>query len=250
MDLQKFYSEDGRLSYNPVRSIPGFKWHNKIFSFDNRFLTVKNYLDKLIKKINKPRVKLLDIGIGDAVYESILEKTSLRKLEIYGVDISRKQLKRSEKYLTEGKVVDVDRTKLPYKDKYFDLVLLSEVLEHVFFPDRVLEEVVRVLKPGGYFILTFPNSAALQLRMSLLFFGYSPLLNYPQNEEHIRFFNFGDIVKMMNNKLRVVERGGLSSFLFDQWNFPLKFFTPRILQILGDQLLPSLALGNIVIFRK
>ena len=78
MALQKFYSESERLSYNPVRSIPGFKWHNKIFSFDDRFITVKKYLDKLVKKVDKPKIKLLDIGIGDAVYESMLDKESLK----------------------------------------------------------------------------------------------------------------------------------------------------------------------------
>src|SRR3989344_6527289 len=144
MALQKFYSESERLSYNPVRSIPGFKWHNKIFSFDDRFITVKKYLDKLVKKVDKPKIKLLDIGIGDAVYESMLDKESLKGLEVYGVDISAKQLKRSKKYLVEGKVVDIDKSMLPYKDNFFDVILISEVLEHIFYPDKVLNETARV----------------------------------------------------------------------------------------------------------
>lgn len=250
MDLQKFYSQKERLSYNPANNIPGFKWHNKIFSFDNRFVTVKKYLDKVIQENTKSKVKLLDIGIGDAVYESMLDKQSLSKLEVYGVDISEKQLKRSRKYLTQGKVVDIDKSILPYKDDSFDLVLISEVLEHLFFPDKVLKEAVRVLKAGGFLILTFPNSSALQLRLSVFCFGHSPLLNYPENKEHIRFFNFSDILKMIENELNVVDRRGLSSFLFNDWNFPLGFVTPRIMQILGDQFLPNLALGNIVIFKK
>lgn len=250
MDLSKFYSQKERLVYNPKTSVSGFKWRNKFVAYDDRFVAVKKNLDNLIKEIGQNKVTLLDIGVGDAVYESILEKDNLKKLEVYGVDISKVQISRAKKYLKKGLILDVDKNKLPFKENSFDLVLVSEILEHLFFPDKVLKEAIRVLKKGGYIILTFPNSGALQLRLSLLLFGKSPLLNYPGNKEHIRFFNFEDILKMTRGELTISKRIGLGSLLFREWNFQLEFPTPRILQVFANNFAPNLALGNLVVFKK
>jgi SAM-dependent methyltransferase len=46
---------------------------------------------------------------------------------------------------------------LKHADNTFDLVFLLEVLEHLDFPDQALEEIQRVLKPGGYLILGVPR---------------------------------------------------------------------------------------------
>lgn len=57
--------------------------------------------------------------------------------------------------------VAADAGKMPFEDAGFDTVLCSQVLEHVEEPDRVLEEIVRVLKPGGRLIATVPHLSPL-----------------------------------------------------------------------------------------
>jgi len=250
VELKYFYSQSERLSYNPKVGIPGYKWHNRIISFDDRFISVKRHLERLVKEKKQKRLKMLDIGVGDGVYESMLDKRVTKKLDVYGIDISSAQIKRARKYLKEGLVIDVDKKKLPYKDKYFDIVLVSELLEHTFFPENVLKEATRVLKEKGHLVITFPNSGALQLRISLLFYGFSPLLNYSKNKEHIRFFNYRDILKLTDNKLKLLSREGLGFCLFEKWNFQLKIPTLRVMQIIGNKYLPGLSLGNIIIFEK
>ena len=47
--------------------------------------------------------------------------------------------------------------KLPFPDDYFDLVLSHEVLEHVQDDQQAINEILRVLKPGGRLILFVPN---------------------------------------------------------------------------------------------
>lgn len=220
----------------------------RLISFDDRFLTVAKKLESLIIK-SPMEVKVLDIGVGDAVYESLLSKEALRKAEIYGVDISDEQLKRAEKFLIELKVIDLNEEKIPFRLGLFDIVIVSEILEHVFYPDKVLKEAVRVLKRNGHLVLTYPNSGSLQMRLSLLFTGTSPLLNYPQNREHIRFFNKAGILKMTNG-LEKIHFQGLGSFLFGKWNFPIKLITPRFMQVFANKFLPNLALGNFLILKK
>jgi ubiquinone/menaquinone biosynthesis C-methylase UbiE len=258
MDTQKFYEEDRRLSYNPAEvygsqiksGMTRVGW-KKLFAFDDRFVTVSKKLANLIRNTKvSGRVKLLDIAMGDGVYERMLPKELLDRCDIYAIDISKTQLNRIKDIITEGKIVDLNSEKLPYKDNTFDIVIVSELLEHVFYPDKVLSEAVRVLKKDGRFLLTYPNSGALQLRLSLFFTGSSPLLNYPGNKEHIRYFKKRDIVEMIEEKASLIEYSGLGSLLFAKWNFPIRFPVFRIKQIFWNRFLPNMALGNMMVFKK
>ena len=251
MDLTKFYQEKSRLKYNPSHNISLIRSGVKAFvAFDDRFIEVANKLSEIISALDLPKIKLLDVGIGDGVYEKLLPKASLSNLDVFGLDLSRAQLERSKSIVKEGKIIDFDKNNIPYKDDYFNIVIVSEILEHLFYPKKVLLESLRVLKKNGYLILTYPNSGALQLRLSVFFRGSSPLLNYTENKEHIRFLNKKDILKMIGGRARVKYYSGLGSLLFDKWNFPLKLVMPRALQVMGNYLLPNLALGNLMLIQK
>lgn len=249
-NLSNFYNEGERLKYNPVNThFASRKGIKRLLAFDDRFLTVKGELEKLIKSHSK-MTKILDIGIGDGIYEASLSKEIRRKCELYGVDISEKMLKRAQPYLSGSEVVDLDSQELPYRENTFDIVIVSEILEHVFYPEKILYEAQKVLKRGGVLLLTFPNSASLNLRLAILLLGSSPLLNYPKNKEHIRFFKNSDIKDMLGKDMEVIKKQGLSSLLFDKWNFFIRLPMPRILQIIFNQLLPSFALGSLLILKK
>jgi len=72
-------------------------------------------------------------------------------------------------------VCDLDNDALPFADEFFDVVIFTEVLEHVFAPpSRVLGEMFRILRPGGSLVISVPNIAALHKRIKLLF-GLTPL---------------------------------------------------------------------------
>lgn len=54
-------------------------------------------------------------------------------------------------------VISADATALPFQEKMFDVVILTEILEHCENPERVLSECVRILKNGGSLIVSTPN---------------------------------------------------------------------------------------------
>jgi len=86
----------------------------------------------------------LDVGCGRKPYE----KTFFATAEKYvGMD-----------YLTDRSTPDVvgSATNIPLGDATFDTVVCTEVLEHVPDPLKALREMYRVLKPGGYLILSTP----------------------------------------------------------------------------------------------
>lgn len=250
LDLSVFYDDPKRLKYNPVSSSferVGFK---KLIAYDDRFDSVKKELESLINKIHKRPVRILDVGVGDGIYESILDSEVKKKCEFYGIDISIKQAQRARVFMKEVKIVDLNMDNIPYPNNFFDICILSEILEHVFYPEKLIEETGRVLRKKFFLLITVPNSASLQLRLAILIKGASPLLNYPENKEHIRFFTSADIQNMVKDKFKILYLQGLSSFLFDKWNFFMKIPMPWIFEKLGNKFLPNLALGNLLVLQK
>lgn len=121
---------------------------------------VLEYFDSLnIKKGSK----VLDLGCGAGVTSA---KIYSRGFNIIGVDISSPLCnladKNCEKVKTSGnktkfKFIVGNAEKLDFPDNSFDCVIGLGFLQYLEFPDACLREVYRVLKPGGYFIITQRN---------------------------------------------------------------------------------------------
>ncbi len=99
--------------------------------------------------------RVLEVGAGDGSILDLLDKHNFCK-ELYAVEISKSGIEQIEKRkLSALKEVKLfDGYKIPYEDKYFDLVVFSHVLEHVEFPRAILREIARVSK---YQIIEVPR---------------------------------------------------------------------------------------------
>jgi SAM-dependent methyltransferase len=98
----------------------------------------------------------------------------------------------------EGMPIDegVDLTRgLPYPDQSFDLVVLTEVIEHLENHRAALTEMARVLRPGGHLILTTPNIMRLDSRLGFMLSGMHKAkrrlipLDTPLDQAH-RYHNY------------------------------------------------------------
>lgn len=109
---------------------------------------------------------VLDAGCGSGRHLS--EAFRRRDVNVVGIDMSRKDADTANRTLNtmisaaqDGggiKLVSMsDITKLPFQDESFDVVICSEVLEHI--PDHVqaVREIVRVLKPGKSLVVSVPR---------------------------------------------------------------------------------------------
>lgn len=108
-------------------------------------------------KLKKPS-SILDVGCGDGFYLYLLHSL-FPKAKIIGVDIDRNAIKSAirntkgrDVRLKYGNVCD-----LKFKDNSFDVVLASEVLEHLKEDKKGLKNIYRVLKPGGLVLVSVPN---------------------------------------------------------------------------------------------
>jgi len=115
---------------------------------------------------------LLDVGCGDGSI-TLLLKESMGAQEVYGIEIAHEAAVAARNKGINVYELDVDGSNFPFEDSYFDVVYCGEIIEHLFDPSHLLNEVYRVLKKGGICVLTTPNLAGWPNRIALLL-GYQP----------------------------------------------------------------------------
>jgi len=114
----------------------------------------------LFKDISK-KSKILDGGCGYGIVSMTLAERGFENLTL--VDLDESRISKIKKYSTEYKKINSIKpevqslTSLPYKDGSFDVVVSSEVIEHIKDDKKAFSELSRVLKKGGKLIITTPE---------------------------------------------------------------------------------------------
>lgn len=140
--VQKYWDENGARIYDKINYID----ENKLRG------TLLNHLE-----MDKHRI-ILDFGVGSGSLASVLAKSGYRR--IIGVDINKSMLTIAREKLSEYpvKLVCGDGLHLPIADNSVDAVVSKWVLWVMPDPERAIEEMIRVTKPGGK-ILTFSSGS-------------------------------------------------------------------------------------------
>lgn len=138
---KKYSFKDSRASINNY-----FKW---------RIERVKPAIEKVdkIKKLTSKTI-VLDVGCGYGSLASILINKGIK---VYGTETDNKKLKIAKQKLNNKNLTLklVKDEKLPFKNNYFDVVFLFDVIEHVKNPGLMMREVKRVLKKDGLLYVEF-----------------------------------------------------------------------------------------------
>ncbi len=101
--------------------------------------------------------RILDMGCGEGTR---LGKLVTKNQKGFGIDISTKAIEIAKRKYPQLNFKTGDLEKLPFDDNEFDLVYSAFVFEHLDNPGKVIEEGIRVLKPGGKFLIVAPNYGA------------------------------------------------------------------------------------------
>lgn len=171
---------------------------------------------KIIKYIGNDKT-VLDVGCSTGYIARELKK---KGCHVVGIEIDEVAAEMARNYCGKVIVGDIEEVKeLPYPDGYFDVIILSDVLEHLKRPDVVLLKLKRYLKPGGFVIASIPNIARLEYRLKLLF-GKFDYEDYEKSgilsSAHLRFFTRKTARKLFETsgyKIIKVDTTGLGSKL-------------------------------------
>lgn len=134
--------------------------------------------------------KVLDLGAGSCPYRKYFDHCEYHTQDF--TKLNSDQLRDSG----YGQIDYVcDASSIPVENGTFDVVLSTEMLEHVPEPIEVLREISRILKPGGKLLLTAPLGSGIHQEPHHYYGGYTPYF-FEKNLKEFRFTT----VKIIPNK--------------------------------------------------
>src|SRR6266487_15049 len=154
--------------FRPVKNEPPKNLSGKIKFYgrmllDFQILTI--YTD-IKKELPKFTGRVLDVGCGQSPYKFLLNRSETVYTGIDIVDASNFDYKNSD-------ITPFDGENIPFEDNTFNSVICTEVLEHVYNYQALVNEMYRVCKPGANGIITIPFSARYHY-IPYDYFRYTP----------------------------------------------------------------------------
>lgn len=158
--------------------------------------------DPVIRERNRSVLALLpegsrcvDVGCGAGGLGPLLaEKFSF----VSGVDLSLTLARAASARRMQPLCADLDEGDLPFTDASFDAAVCCDVMEHVFDPVLFVRRVVRILRPGGTFVVSVPNIRYLP-RLLTLAGGYFPRTTGDPNGYdggHLHYFTTRNVAEV------------------------------------------------------
>ncbi len=180
------------------------KWYH---CFTNPFFFIRKGISDGVKRL-APKLKgdILDFGCGAKPYRTYFTNAD----KYIGLDIEVS----GHDHKNENIDVYYDGKTIPMADKSFDHVFSTEVFEHIFNIDDVLPEIKRVMKSGGYLLITCP-------------------FIWPEHEkpyDFARYTSFGikHILEKHGFAVREqIKTGNVVEVLVQQWMLYLSYFLPK-----------------------
>lgn len=153
---------------------------------------------------------VLDIGCGDGTLTSHLNKLNKAKT-VMGVDISKTAISQAKKKYPAIDFAVVSATTIPFSKESFDFIAMVELVEHIIDIEKMFKEVNKVLKPGGFILVTTTDFNLLKKIIIATFFWEKYF--YPTNP-HIRFFTKSTLKDIVNKTgFKVIEYKWNGSYL-------------------------------------
>ena len=158
----------------------------------------------LIESLIKEKSRILDIGCGEGDLIQQLEKNL--EAHVHGIEKSQDM---ALKGITKGLNIthgDAEKDLSQYANQSFDYVILSQTLQAMIEPKKILTELLRV---GSKAIVSFPNFGHWKIRLQLLLWGKMPItegLPYSwYDTPNIHFFTLKDFENLCKEMNIIIE---------------------------------------------
>jgi SAM-dependent methyltransferase len=155
-----------------------YEEHHREYRDEGDFVFVPERIPLLVAAVGRGK-RVLDLGCrSGALTRHFLEGNS-----VVGLDVDANALEKAAALGIEPVQANVEEP-LPFDDGSFDAVVAGELLEHLQFPDALVAEIRRVLRPGGVLAGSVPNAFRVQSRLRFL------RGNPPEDDPtHLRMFS-------------------------------------------------------------
>jgi len=163
-----------------------YEQHHRERRAEGEFVFVPERIPLFQAAIGRGR-RVLDLGCRAGA----LTRHFLDGNEVVGLDVDRVALEKAAALGIQPVQANVEEP-LPFEDSSFDAVVAGELLEHLQFPDALVGEIRRVLRPGGVIVGSVPNAYRLQGRLRFLR-GRAP----EDDPTHLQMFSAGAVRELL-----------------------------------------------------
>lgn len=191
----------------------------------------------------KPGV-VVDVGCGRGFYTRLCAMLPYLT-EIWAVDLNKEYLARAERELDDQRITFINASiyKLPIKSSRADVVICSEVLEHLVDDQKAIKTIFDLLKPGGIALITVPNQNypffwdPLNFILERLFHTHIKKSIWWLAgiwADHERLYTEGDLIKKVQlGGFKVVETKRIVRYCWPGTHFLLYAIGKNIVERLG-----------------
>lgn len=190
--------------------------------------------------------RLLELGASPYLFTLLLERFTAYDVAVAGEDLPdrgreteviKKETETGEQVVFRAKNFNVELDRYPYEDDSFDVVLCSELLEHLALdPTHMLVEIHRILKPAGRLLITTPNvlvlrhaNALVRKRQNI----YGPYSGYGIYGRHNREWTLDEVTELVRGCGYAIERAEVKDTYphggYSKW---LKRFFPHLRDVI------------------
>jgi len=190
MTFQSFYDNYHKKNnyYYEVIGINNFTY----------FYTLQ-FLHLAVQKVPNFRKRVLDYGCGVGTLSIYLSKFAY---SVVGTDVSKRAIKIANRAKEELKINNVDFFVSDSPDKIqgkYDLIICSEVIEHLVDDKKAIHELSKLCKKGGYLVLSTPTDKNVLVNSRYY-------RNFDKKVGHIRRYSTEDLTLLINGNGFVIEQ--------------------------------------------
>jgi SAM-dependent methyltransferase len=146
----------------------------------------------------------VDLGAGSGFYSRMLRR---RAGQVIAVDVDGEAMAPIAASEIRTVVADLDAP-LPLPGETADFVNCLEVIEHLRRPLALLDEIARLLKPGGFAVISTPNRASLEGFKGRCASWARGTRWTAWDDTHRTIFSYRQIVSEVRRRLEIRESGG------------------------------------------
>lgn len=145
---------------------------------------------------------LLDVGAGS--HSATKTKAIFPNCEYHGIDITKNYENDAADFKAMSGFYELDLTALQFDsipNNYFDVIVMSHIIEHLHNGDKVIEGLLPKLKKGGYIYIEYPGQRSTKLP------SMKRTLNFYDDPTHVRIYSVAEVTKILETNGCEVLRG-------------------------------------------
>ncbi len=165
---QNLSSDARRQEWMASESYFAHSWTHIFYCWKCRRLMIGRTIRDILSRTTPTARRVIDLGCGSggSIFEVFDFCADLKGVHWFGLDVDigavssgsdRSRFRQRARKTQPVEFSAGDISALPIADESIDLVVCSEVLEHIAHPPTAIEEMARILKPDGYALITTPN---------------------------------------------------------------------------------------------